>query len=139
MSETRKVAYWGPEDCEQLTHEDMDEAIEEMLDGTYPGPLSGKIEVYGYARMEVGVPSGALEDVLENLHMEYGNPDENWEDPTPKMKLAEEMFLEVIRSEYKPYLCEIIETQEIDVAKWVLANRPDWLKDVTIQERRKTG
>ena len=131
----REIVYWDCEEQEHLTHDDMDDAIESILDDMAPSPLPRKMKICGYARMEMKMATGALEDVLENLDMEYGDPDGERSDPTPKMQLAEEMFLEVVRSEYEVWTCEIVETREIDVAEWVAANQPGWLADgVKIQE-----
>ena len=134
----RKIIYWDHEDQEHLTHEDMDDAIESILDDEAPCPLPRTMKICGYARMAISGEPGTLEDVLEVLDMEYGDPDGERSDPTPKMKLAEEMFLEVVRSEYEPWMCEIVETREIDVAEWVLEHRPDWFKAGVKMEEEDT-
>ncbi len=125
----REIIYWDDEGEEWLTHDDMDDAIESILDDMAPSPLPSRIEICGYALMVVKIATGALEDVLENLDMKYGNPDGDPKDPTPKMVLAEEMFLDVVSREYECWTCEIVERREIDVAEWVKSQRPDWLED----------
>ncbi len=37
------IPFWDAEDAEELSHTDIDEAIEAMLDARHPDPLEGTI------------------------------------------------------------------------------------------------
>lgn len=127
MSKKRKVVYWGPKNCEHLTHDNIEDAVEEMLE-EFAGPekFPEKIQVYGYARKKIVMPD-VVGWLLEALDEEYSDPDgDEISKPTPKMKLAENVFYGVVRSEYYTFTCEIIETVEIYVSDWVELYRPDW-------------
>jgi hypothetical protein len=129
MSEKREAAYWGAENQEQLSLEDVDEAIEEILgDAGKPDLLPAKIKIYGYAPMELEIPD-ILDDILEGLDEELGDPDGNPTEPTPVMIFAANTLRDAIEQEYHVWACEMIETREIDVAEWVGAHRADWLAD----------
>jgi hypothetical protein len=116
--------FWGAEDQERLTHDDMDEAIEEMLDGAEPMPET--ITICRYTPMKVVMPD-ALEWVLETLDDEYGDPDDDYTTPTDVMKEAAQKFLDVIEREYHTWACDMVEKREVDVAAWVKEHRPNWL------------
>ncbi len=137
MSEKRKVTYWDREDQENLTHEDFDEAVESILDGMCL-PLPAKLQMCGYARLEIG-DLNILEELLDNLDVEYSDREGDPTEPTKAMVEAAESLESIIERDYHVWACEIVERREVDVAEWVRANRPDWLADTTIQTRRKTG
>lgn len=127
----RQPVFWGSPDDERLEHSDEDEAIEAILDEMgYPHPdWPETITICGFARMEVDLPSlNPLEDCLDRLDEEYGDPDGEPAQPTEAMKEAERVFLETIRKEYTTWACEEVCRKEISVAEWVKENRPDWLQ-----------
>jgi hypothetical protein len=70
-----------------------------------------------------------LEDILDTLDEEFGNPYGDSFEPTAKMKDAEQAFLRVVEKEYVPWACEEVCRKEIDVLKWVKENRPNWLEE----------
>lgn len=131
MSEKRKAVYWGAPDEERLIHDDMDEAIEAIFD-EWPDPLTGMVTVCGYARMEVSAhyldAESILEDILERLDEEYGNPDGDRSEATPPMLDAAKALVAAIKAEYVPWACEEVERHEIDMAAWIREHRPDWLE-----------
>jgi hypothetical protein len=56
---------------------------------------------------------------MERLEEEFGNPDTRQAmEPTAGMKLAEAAFLEAILAEYKPFACEEIYSEEVDIEEW---------------------
>lgn len=129
--ETRKVELWDCDDgAEFLIHRDMDDAIESHLDGT--GQTEGTLKVYGFARMKIPdnyLDEGRLvEDVLERLDEEFGNWEEGTE-PTEAMLEAARTFHKAIIAEYSVWTCEVVETVEVDVAEWILKERPDWTEE----------
>ena len=119
---------WGSPDDERLEYIDEDEAIEEILDDI-DGPLPEAITICGFARIEINtLRLHPLEDCLDTLDEDYGDPDGEPAHPTEAMKEAERVFLETIKKEYTPWMCEEVCRKEISVADWVKENRPDWLQ-----------
>jgi hypothetical protein len=125
----REIVCWDEPDREDLRYTDEYEAIEGILED-WDGPLEGTLIICGYARMLVGTAyMHPLEDILDTLDEEFGNPYGDLSEPTPKMKQAEAAFLKVIEEEYVPWACEEVCRKEIDVLKWVKENRPGWLEE----------
>ncbi len=120
----RDVIFWSCEDgCESLRHTDPDEAVQDYLEGINPEYTPRALTLYGYARMPVSLDAeDVLGRVLEMLDDEYGGPDGDSTGPTPTMSGAAQRFVDVVRGEYKPWGCEIIEEREIIVAEWAKAN-----------------
>ena len=139
----RQVKFWGPPEAERLIHDDVDEAVEDILDDMYPTPIADlpeTIEVVGYAPMAVSMnivdtiysDDSPLEMVIERLEEEYGDPEgENEVDITERMKAAERHFLQVVRDEYQPqcWACEEITRVTINVREWIEKHRREWLED----------
>jgi hypothetical protein len=128
--------------AETLSHSEPDEAIESALDQW----LNPKCDVLATLREMVGetltvhafirkaVPADEpdvdilLEQVLERIDEEHGNPDEGTT-PTPGMVKAAEEFAAAIRLEYVSWACLPGPKATINVEAWVRANRPDWLAE----------
>ena len=126
---------------ETLIHTDPDDAIEEALDKW----LSPKVSVLEHLRSAVGETitvfafkrrvvdddepdaERLLEDVLERLDEEYGNPDEA-STPTDAMRTAAETFCAAIRAEYHVWQCDGFAQAKVNVDAWVRDRRPDWLE-----------
>jgi len=129
----RKIEVWGKEDDEQLTHTEMDDAVESILEDMEGDikDLPETIEVCGFAHVVVNVKKeaeGILERLLEGLYEDYGNPDGDSTDITDTMKEASETFVAAVLEEYTVWACEIIKRETINVQEWIKANRPDWLE-----------
>ena len=123
----RKPCFWGQADEERLSYTDEHECIEGILDDI-DDPLPEKITICGFARMEVATLClNPLENCLETLDEEYGDPDGEYSESTEAMKEAERVFLAAIKKEYTTWMCEEVCRKEIIVADWVKENRPDWL------------
>ena len=120
---TQIKQFWGAEDQERLTHDDMDEAIEELLDGADPMPAT--LTICRYTPMTLVMPD-VLEWLLETLDEEYSNPDDDYTKPTEAMKVAAEGFLDIVRAEYHVWACDLVERKEIDTAAWIKEHRPGW-------------
>jgi len=129
--EERIIDYWAAPGTEVLIHEDIDEAIEAILDDWYEDVLPEEIDVYGFSRMKVTFdPEDILESIVTNLDEEYGDPDGHWSDMvTSKMEEASREFARILTKEYKPWACEEVEKVKVDVQSWVKENRPDWLEN----------
>ena len=133
MSESdRSPVYWNcSEDEEILTHETKNNAIEEFLDNIDPNEQEETITVYGYVRMVAPKPD--MEDAVTLVGDWF---DTNWEelqgedgpDILNSTYEAALVFLTVLHKEYVPWACEQVTSEEVNVAEWIAANRPDWLK-----------
>ncbi len=129
-----KIDYWScDKHQERLSAEDMNEAVEQHLDDLecVTADLPEKVTVYGYGRMDVSghiLASNPIEDLLDNLASEYGDPDDDLEDPSPAMLEAQKEFLTVVAREYKPWACEVVKTIKVNVLDWIREHRPDWIK-----------
>ena len=127
MSESR---WWGLPDSERLVHSTPDEAIEEILDqASCPLADYGEVVVVGYANVEpVWKAASILEDFLDRLDEEYGDPDGDITEPTEAMKQAADAFVRAVLAEYQTWVCEPTGEQvRVDALKWAQEHRPDWL------------
>lgn len=128
---SRDIVFWDSEDEERLTYSEQDDAIECLLDGT--DPLPEKLEICGYARMELpkaeSLVSHVLDHLMETLDKEYADPEGSYTDATDGMKEAAKVFVAAVLDEYTNWACELVKRETIDVMEWVKANRPDWLKE----------
>ena len=136
MSE-REIVFWAPEDADELSCDDLDEAIQDALEEMDELPVI--LEMWGYARMQPTPPGGftdwALEDLLEMLDGEYGDPD-NTSTPTEAMRKAAETFVASVLKEYVVWMCEPVEKRTINVAEWIQENRPVWIDQEPPQGER---
>jgi hypothetical protein len=115
----RLADFWGVNDPETLVCTMPDEAIGDYLDECEPLPET--VTLQAFARMKPGRSDCGhpADDVLERLEENCGNPDTRKAmEPTEGMKLAEVAFLEAILAEYKPYACEEIYSEEVDIYEW---------------------
>jgi len=130
----RKIEVWGKEDDEQLTHTEMDDAIESELEGM-EDPLPETIDVCGFARSMPNakrLAGDVLERLLENLDAEYGNPDgymEYTDQYLESMKAAAEEFVAAVLDKYTVWACDFVKREKVNVQEWIKANRPDWLEE----------
>jgi len=131
MSE--KIVAWGLEDDERLSHSEMDDAIESVLDGI--GDLNAPpetIEMCGFIHKKPSVKreaTGALDRILESLDEEYGDPDGGYIEATDSMKDAAQEFVAAVLDEYTVWACEIVKRETVNVQEWIKENRPDWIGD----------
>ena len=127
----RPVAYWDCcDDAEILYHDEKFEAIEAYLDGG--DRWDGTITVHGFARMVVPEPIDGDANELINSHFEG-----SWEEylspvdspiTTERMLAAARIFLRVMHEDFEPWVCEIVTSEEVDVAAWIAEHRPKWLE-----------
>ena len=131
----RVCVFWGINDPEDLGAEDPDTAIAEHIESLLRDKWPETVSLHGFVRMTVeykpGRRFGPLANILEALDEEYGDPDDNHDEtkPTPKMEEAECAFIAAVVAEYKPWTCEEIYQEEVNVMEWVRANQPDWLEE----------
>ena len=131
-----KTIYWKlKEDGDERhpLHTDVNEAIEDYLDGIDPKEMPKKITVIAYQRMMVTKKLNMLEDVLQNLDETYGDdsPYGQSDESLRKMRDAEEEFIKVILENYVPISCEPVPGKEIpvDVKYWIEMYRTQWLNE----------
>jgi hypothetical protein len=132
MSE-REIKFWQAERMNDnpLTCESIDEAVGEYVE-YFKALADGKIEIIGYAPMEVNpyLLDDILENILERLDEEYGNPDNTeGRKPTEEMKQAEAEFVKKIISFYEPWMCEEVERKTINVKEWIEKNKPERMEE----------
>lgn len=149
--------FWSCDDgVESLTETDMDECIENYLDGFWPGKweypdkereriavflgnLPNALEVYGYARTETKhrelYPwSDIFGDITEYIEEdELGDPDgRDHEDCCSedgvRVKAAIEALARAVTETYTPWHCEVVETRSIDPVAWIKEHHPEWLE-----------
>lgn len=129
----KKTVFWGSADDERLTHTELDDAIESMLDGMDDiNDLPATIEVCGFARMAPNAKheaAGVLERLIEILDEEYGDPDGGYAVATDSMKVAAEEFVTTVLDEYTVWACELVQRQTVNCRLWIKENRPDWLEE----------
>jgi len=127
----RKIVLWGKADDERLTHTEMDDAIESMLDGMDDDiDLPETIEVCGFAHTEPNIKkeaAGILERFIEGLDENYGDPDGSYTETTDRMKESAEEFVTAVLEEYQVWACDIVKRETVNVQEWIKDNRPDWL------------
>ena len=129
----RKPELWEYDDSRELLRpfETPSEAITDWFDqfwGLDPkidgkviqtDRIPRKLKVFGYARMvpDTGDITDLLDIALESLDEEFGDPDD-WFEPTDAMKEAELVFKRAILAEYKPFMMEVVQTEEYDIVEW---------------------
>jgi len=125
----RPVILWDCDDsAEQLNYSTKKVAIEAHLDGREQ--WDGTVTVYGYARMIV--PKPTMDDAVELVEnwFEYRWEEYIGEDgpDTPDSTVeAAHKFLIVMHKEFVPWACEVVTSEEVNVAAWVAENRPNRL------------
>lgn len=112
------VFYCCWEDEERLYHTSIAEAVEFYMDEISEENRPETVEVHKFVRVKCdGVNvSALLDDVIERLDEEYGDPDEPT-DHTDAMIDAASKFAAVIEREYVPWCCEKVETVTVNVAE----------------------
>ena len=117
------ICCYGPPEAEHLSAEDLETALADFFDEAGgPDGLPTTIEIHGYRRRDLVFrgwqePKFLVDELLERLDEDYGNPDETTE-ATPFMVKAAEHFLECIKREYTVWACDAVLAIEVDVKTW---------------------
>jgi len=111
--EIKMKEYYGQIDQERLDNDPGDVVIALMEDEDYS---DFPIKVYTYNPREVAKDAETfsrdiLENILERLDEEYGDPDGDYTEPTDSMKKASLELAKVIFKDYQSFMCE--ETGEV--------------------------
>ena len=129
---SKEAKFWGQEEDERLTHTEMDDAIESILDSPI-SELPETIEVCGFTHIKLtdvdSLAEGVLERFLDRLDEEYSDPDGCYTDPTGKMIEASKEFVATVLDEYKVWACELVSRETVNVKDWIKENRPEWLEE----------
>ena len=132
---SKEIKFWGSKSVEYLTHTEMDDAIESMLDGIGDiNVLPKTIEICSYARMELpkaeSLASSVLESLIEDLDNEHGDPTgDHLTEISDTMKEAAKDFVTAVLKEYVSWACELVKCETVNVQEWIKENRPDWLEE----------
>lgn len=113
---------------EMLTHEDMDEAIEECLD-SMDKPWPETIEAHGFARSVVDKKSfikSVLEYAYDHINEQYDVEDGH--EINNEIEKAAEEFVNAYCRNYVTSVCHQVKTEKVHVKAWVASNRPDWIE-----------
>ena len=68
-----------------------------------------------------------LENIFEGEWKEYLS--ENGPGSSIRMSQIAQRFVEEIHAEFKSDMCEVVTSEEVDVAEWIAQNRSTWLED----------
>jgi len=134
MNEEREIVFWDLDGVENLSHRNQNDAIESILE--CGDQCDGTLEICGFARMKTPDPEKwaheLLDHAIEDLDCNYdlGSMDDT-SDSTPEMMSAARAFAKAILKDYTPWRCEIVKQETIDVAAWIIKNRPDWAEQET--------
>ena len=130
--------YWScNEDDECLTATEMEEAIDDFLNEN--DDLPAKLTVYGFNHVVIDKKTKdwlvrqTLEDMLERLDDEYGNPDDNITKATEETKAASKEFVDKIVSSYYVWRCDQVAKVEINMAEWLKEHDPELLDRIKVE------
>jgi hypothetical protein len=117
--------FWGVNDPEELSSEDPDEAIGDHLESLKREDWPETLSLHGFVRkkVEYNRKCGPLDQMLEELDDEYDGPDRDGTTPTKAMLAAEEAFIAAVLAEYKPWACEEVWQEGVNVLAWVTASK----------------
>jgi len=133
MSDT--IYYSTRPDEERLLHETAEDAVEALLDDMSEDALAAlpdTVPVYGWVRTSIKghlTPEETVDDMLEYLDEEYGDPDGNMtNERTPAMVEAAKAFIAAIEADYIPWTCERGPVETFDIremrARMLRSNPP---------------
>lgn len=130
MQPDKETIYYACDDPERLEYDDPDEAIDAYLSNLYYLPET--ITLKRYSREEMHDPTrqveSLVEDLLEILDEEYGNPDSMTE-LNEGMRAAAKVFAKEIHKHYRVWSCKVVGEEEVDVRKWAEKEHPEWIEN----------
>lgn len=119
----------------------LDEAVEDFLeDFVDPAGWPKTVEIHGYSTKQIPVQDPQwlrrwaetiAENLWESLEDEFGNSEESTEMPDQVVVLAKQFLVDSSALFDDRNIWPDGTSETVDVREWVLANRPDWLKDLT--------
>jgi hypothetical protein len=123
--------YWGPPDEERYSHTELEEAIEAALDACDSLPATLELVAMRSRALSISdlEPELILEQALEYLDEEYGDPEGERTEPTEAMRQAAKALCEVVIRDYEVWTCYLAAKVIVsDPAEWVMKNCPEWGK-----------
>src|SRR4030042_5113941 len=99
--ETREPDFWDAKSSEQLVYTTLDDSVEDYLDQADIELADSEINITVSGCCNMQIPRETLtplEDLLEVIDEEYGNPEETYE-PTEALREAEKAFVDVFLRE----------------------------------------
>ncbi len=119
---------WGDEDQEIVTDTDIDDYIENVLEGW--GLTAGLMVITAYKVRSLKIdPDGdILDPLLEHIDGEYLDENRDFTKPNEAMKAAAKVFASTIEKEYRVTTCEECGYVNVDIHAWVKEHRPEWLE-----------
>ncbi len=117
------IKFYGTEEQEILDAE-PGETIQRLMDDVDCPDFP--IRVFVYKRMSIAkdeetLAKDILDDIIERLDGDYGDPDGDYTEATENMKKASIEFAKVILSDYKSWACEktgeVLEYSKEEAAK----------------------
>lgn len=121
MSERR---FWAVGDRERINAENSDEAFEEHLEDcgdVQPEKMTAR--EFRPMKVDMPDPDDVLNNILEMLDEEHGDPDGDPYEATESMKSAAEILCRTVALEYVPWNCEPTgETVDVVTAEWLQKN-----------------
>ena len=129
MSNQQPPKYWHwSNDAETLAFTTPGAAVDDYVEylhqvelGEDPPPIPEYVTLYGYAPMAIQLPDPEwiLDELLDRIEEEYGDPDGPRE-PTDRMRAAASEFIDLVVEEWgEPYWCEVVETRQVKVRDYV--------------------
>ena len=134
--------YYDCKAADVMTCTEIDEAVQEYFEYLDPPDWPKEVEVKAFVRKEVSererrnLAEQALEELIERLDEEYGNPEEATEFDDVARAVARE-FVDKIIANYEIWGCEesTKENLQVNTAEWVRKNNPLWLEEADILKR----
>jgi len=123
---------WGVGDDAERLHEDQGEALGAYVEEDPETPRPGEpVQLHEYRPLQL--PSswrealpGALDDLYELLHEDYGDEDDGGPEPTEAVTAAMNALWKAIRSEYRVLRCEPTgKVESVDFHAWCMENAPE--------------
>jgi hypothetical protein len=134
------VDFWDcDETTDHLTHHEVDEAVEYMLDQMEPEEWPRALTVHAFARDEISAAArqhfaiSAAERLLEDLDEEHGDP--NGSDRTPQYAIdAARVLVDAVLEKYTVWSCHRVPAadEKVDVAAWVKEHAAHWLEKASV-------
>lgn len=110
-------------EVEQLYCDSIDEAMQEYVDDVDHSKWDKQVEIYRYEPMKISDAQKqrwsewALENLIENLDEEHGDPDGETT-ITKEMETAAREFVDKVIAGYHVWSCEKVETIKVDLVEW---------------------
>ena len=115
--------FYGYDGQERLSR-DAEDVVRDLMEDAEYSNFPIKVHVFESQepfKNSEKFANSILEDILENLDENYGDPDSNGTEPTENMKKASLELTKVLTKEYHVWMCEptgkILEFSEDEVRK----------------------